>query len=295
MPPIRRRTSVATSTPATSGLGTEVDVGADLSVSLPTEKTKPVSGIQNYAIYIYGKTGIGKTSFTSMFPNALHLFYEPSGDALSIFSREPKNWDEFLAYIALLEDQKASGTLKFETVIIDIIDLCFQQCLQYVCKPMGVDWPPSDYGKTWNKIKEEFRNALYRIKRVTGLVMVSHCTEKSIERMDGNTYDTLVPTITNSGNDVISKFCGMQCFYTMKSTGQRVLAIDVNNDSEAKNRVKGHFLYTDGSRMPEIPMGKSEEESWKNFNSAYNNKFKRPTQTTQTTTSTKKPTLTRNK
>lgn len=256
---------------------------SDVSISLPTEKTVPLEGIQNYAIYIYGPAGIGKTAFTSMFPNAFHLFYEPSGDALSMYAKEPANWKEFLGYIALLEDQKRSGTLKFETVILDVVDLCFQQCIKYVCEPMGVDWPPSDYGKTWNKIKSEFRDALYRLKRVTGLVMVSHSTAKATERMDGQKYDTLVPTITNSGNDVISKFCGMQCFYTMKSDGRRILVIDVNTCSEAKNRVKGHFLYSDGSRMSEVPMGNSEEESWKNFNLAYNNKFKRPKPTVTVT------------
>lgn len=246
------------------------------SVTLPTERTKPVEGIQNYAIYVYGKGGIGKTSFTAQFPNALHLFYEPSGDALSLYAREPKNWEELLAYIDLLETQKEEGTLKFETVIIDVVDIAFKQCIKYVCEPMGVDWPPSDYGKTWNRCGDEFREAIYRLKRIVGVVLVSHATEKNIERLDGIKFDTVIPTITNTGHQVLSKFCGLQACYRMLSTGERVLTIEPNNICESKNRITGHFQYTDGKRIHNISMGASEMEAWKNFNDAYDNKLIAP-------------------
>jgi len=255
---------------------------AKKAIALPTRKTKPLEGIQNYAIYVYGKAGIGKTSFSSMFPNSLHIFYEPSGDALELYSVEPKTWDELEQYVELLEEQKEAGTLKFETVVIDVVDLCYKSCIEHICKPMDCDWPPQDYGKTWTRIKDTFRALMYRIKRITGLVLISHAVERDIERLDGMSYSTLVPTISGSGNDVITKFCGVQGFYTMDNRGKRILVIEPNNTSEVKNRIKNHFLYTDGSKILEIPMGKSEEESWKFFIQAFENKLKKPNIKTKT-------------
>jgi hypothetical protein len=252
----------------------ELQVGRMLS--LPTKKTIPVSEIENYAIYIYGKDGIGKTSFTAQFENSFHFFYEPSGDALSLYTVEPKDWDEFLLYITLLEKQKEIGELKFKTAVIDVVDICFKHCIAHVCKPLGVDWPPSDYGKTWNKASDEFRMAVYRLKRIMGLIFVSHSTEKNIERLDGMKYDTIVPTITNTGHQVLSKFCGLKACYLMNTRGQRVLVIEPNNTCEAKNRIVGKFLYTNGNRITEISMGKNEVEAMINFKKAYNNQLVEP-------------------
>lgn len=251
------------------------NLGMDI-LKLPTKRSEPVKNIQNYVIYLYGKDGIGKTSFSAQFPNALHFFFEPSGDALSTYEVMPKSWAEFIDYIELLESEKAKGTLKFETVIIDVIDICFKMCIEHVCEPLGVNWPPSDYGKTWNQVSEEFRKAMFRIKCVTGLAFVSHMTERNVERMDGQKYDTIVPTITNTGNQVLSKFCGLKACYMMNTSGQRILVIEPNNLCEAKNRISGHFLYTSGKKINEIPMGNSETEAWKNFNLAYNNKLVEP-------------------
>ena len=245
------------------------------SVSLPTQGNVPPIDLEAFSYYIYGQHKIGKTSFTSMFRDAFHLFYEPGGkDYKNILFREPKNWTEFMQYVVLLEDQKRLGTLPFKTVILDPVDLCYRDCLVHFSRQAcGKDYPPmNDFGKTWNLIGDQFRDAIYRLAKVSGVVFVSHAKEQTITKSDDTSYEMIRPTSANKCHEILSKFCDMTGYFHMNTDNKRVLRILPDMHMESGNRFENHFRYAGTTKpMHEILMGESKQDAYLNFLKAFNN------------------------
>jgi hypothetical protein len=255
--------------------GSDDSTPSSSSVSLPTTGNVPPEKIEDYSLYIFGQHKIGKTSFTTMFKKALHLFYEPGGkDYAGIMHREPNNWKEFLSYVDLLEKDSAQATPQFSTVILDPVDLCYRDCLLHVCKTMhGSDYPPTnDFGKTWNKIGEEFRKAIYRLAKVKGVIFVSHAKEVTITKSDDSTYDLIRPTAANKAHEILSKFCDLTGYMYMDKYGSRVMRILPDQHIEAGNRFSNHFRYKNSDvPISEIDLGTSKEHAYNNFVDAFSN------------------------
>ena len=273
-------------------LDSVVNALADTLV-LPDKKSSPKESIDAFTFYIYGYQKIGKTSFTSMFPDACHIFYEPSGEDYELFSFEPQSWDHFKAFIVKCEREKLAGTLRYKNFTIDVVDQCFEQCLKAVCARGGTDHPPNDYGKTWDKIGDEFRIWIHRLARIGGLIVISHAKEAEIERADGQTYSSVIPTCKNKCHLVLAKFCTMTGYYHVNSRSERMLGIIPNNIYEAGNRFRNHFMYKDtGEKISFVPMGSSEQEAYRNFRMAFDNLLPKPEETAneiQPTTGKKNP------
>lgn len=252
-----------------------------LTLPSPEDVWESPQGVENLTLFLYGGDGIGKSSFSAMFPDSFHLFYEPSGKDLggkdlAGFRREPKNWEEFVKYVNLLEDAKKNNKLTFKYVVIDVVDICFYHCQADYLQKHNLKEMPNDYGKSWQAVESIFRENIYRLARCCGVIFISHVTEKKIEHLNGLTYDTLVPTIANKGNNVLKKFCDVKALYKMNGFGERTLVIQANTECEAKNRLDSKFRYINGDRINEIPMGNSKEESWENFSLALANKLPLP-------------------
>ena len=246
-----------------------------MEVSLPTTGNVPPNDLEAFSYYIYGQHKIGKTSFTTMFRDAFHMFYEPGGkDYEGIMYRQPKNWLQFLSYISLLENAKAAGTLTFKTIIVDPVDLCYTDCLLHICRTtVGKDYPPTtDFGKTWNAIGTAFRDAIYRLAKITGVVFVSHAKEVTITKANDSTYDMVRPTAANKCHEILSKFCDLTGYFYMNDKNDRSLRILPDMHMEAGNRFENHFRFK-GTKIPipEIRMGATKQEAFNNFLDAFNN------------------------
>lgn len=249
---------------------------ADVTLPEEEEVWEAPKEVTNFSIFIYGAEGIGKSSFAAMFPNTFHLFYEPSGKdlggaKLAGYRREPANWQEFLSYVTLIENQKAEGKLRFENVVIDVVDVCFYHCLLDYLQSKNLTEMPNDYGKSWQAVEQGFRQAVYRLARCCGVIFLSHRTEKKTKHMDEKEYETITPTIMNKGNSVLTKFCDIKGYYRMDEYGDRELVIRPTTWCESKNRFESRFKHVNGVPVESIPMGKSKEEAWESFLLAFNN------------------------
>tara|TARA_R110001592_G_scaffold265951_2_gene531560 strand:- start:876 stop:1703 length:828 start_codon:yes stop_codon:yes gene_type:complete len=245
---------------------------------LPTKKSEIPTSISQYSVFIYGQQKIGKTSLTSKFPKALHFFFEPSGTDYELFEVAPKNWDEFLQYISLLEKQEEAGELQFETFILDVVDLAYEMCLKHHSGLQGLDYPPkNDFGQTWKEIKDGFRAALIRLARIGGIVCVSHHKEVVIETRGGIEYSMMKPSAPNGCVDVLSKWADLTAYYRVAEGGGRELCITPSDEYEAGNRMESRFKYKKTkTQVTAIPMGESSDESFENFMLAFNNELLAP-------------------
>lgn len=247
-------------------------------LSLPVQKSIPPTDPSAFSYYIYGRQKSGKTSFASMFPDCINFFYEPSGKDYKIFAVAPRNWDETVGYIDLLEKEHRAGTLRFKNCCFDVVDLMFKQCLEHLSTKFG--WggaPPEDYGKSWALLADTFRNQVYRVAQFMGVIFISHAREKEIKRADDTSYSIMTPTSPKTCHDLLSKFCDMTGYLYIDKDNRRKLRILPDMAIEAGNRLENHFRYSDGkTAMPEIEMGRTKDEAFKNFMDAFNNKVPKP-------------------
>lgn len=239
-------------------------------LALPTEKSVPVSMLEAFSIFIYGKQGIGKTSFTAQFPKAIHMMFEPGAKTESIFAVYPKNWEEVLEYTRMI---KASDA--YENVIIDTIDLMYDMIGKQVCKDNGVDFLKDvGFSDGYTQAGNKFRDILTELHSNKGLIMLAH--DKTEFNMDENAPKFIIPSTASKGASTVGKWVDLTAHYYQDSAGNHQLRIRSSVDREAKNRIKKRFMYTDGSEMRDVYMGKSEFEAFENFKNAFENKTVNP-------------------
>lgn len=263
-----------------------------VSVSLPQKKTKPPQALSAYKLFIYGHQKIGKTSLTAQFEDALHFFFEPSGTDYELFAVSPKSWEEFKDYITLLEEAQEADTLQYKNFVVDVVDLAYEMCLKSVCAESGHDYPPmNDFGKTWSRIKVEFRDAMIRLANLGGFIGVSHAKVVSIEGRKGVSYDRIVPTSPNGATEILARWTDLTGYYTTTDDGlSRQLFITPSPNFEAGNRMETRFKHEDGTPIEAIPMGSSAQEAYANLMRAFLNELPKPKADEETKEEPKKTT-----
>jgi hypothetical protein len=238
-----------------------------MKLELPTEKSVPVSEMTAFSYFFYGKQGIGKTSFTAQFPDAIHMMFEPGAKTESIFAVYPQTWAEVLEYTRMIRESD-----KYKNVIIDTIDLMFDMCCKQVCKDAGVTMLKDiGFGDGYNQSGNRFRDVLTDLHSNKGLVMLAH-DKIQTNFDDPNAAPYTVPSTAKRGAETVAKWVDLTAHYYLDKKGLHKLRIRSSVDREAKNRIKKRFMYTDGTEIVDIDMGNNEFEAYHNFENAFNNK-----------------------
>lgn len=232
---------------------------------LPTEKTQPSKDLSDYSILLYGEEKIGKTTFASQFPDAIFLMCEPGSKALSIYSRPVNSWADLKGYLKVLAKDK-----KFKTIVIDTVDVAANMCEKYCAAKLGVeDIQDAEYGKGWRKLKAELSQWLtFAGNMGKGIIYISHSTEKEIKNRSGGSRHRVVPTMDKRASEIMEAYVDIWAYYKYESDGSRTLLIKGTEEVAAGTRTKKNFL-----GISEIPGGKSEEETYKNFVDAFHNRL----------------------
>jgi hypothetical protein len=242
------------------------------ALTLPTERNAPCRTLQEYTILLYGAKKIGKTTLASLFPKAFFMLCEPGGKALEIYARPVKTWDDFKAYNRLLVKDKT-----FENVIIDTVDHAYEMCMRWVCRKMVIDHPSdSEWGKGWNAVKVELQSEFNKLMHSgKGVVLISHAREEEIKKRDGSKFNRTSSTLGGQAKEFFEGVVDVWAYYTYEGA-RRVLVVQGDDFIDAGHRIKKHFCYPDGTAIRKIPMGVSEEEAYKNFVAAFENRLPKP-------------------
>ena len=151
--------------------------GVLTNCQLPTEKKKPSTDIRDYSLLFYSVWKWGKTTLFSTFPDILFLSTEPGTTGLEIFEYNTEHggitdWATMLRAVDQLEKSD-----QFENVVIDTGCESYRLAMEHVCRENGIEHPhdANDYGKTWNKVADQFVRAFKRIKQTgRGVYMTAH-------------------------------------------------------------------------------------------------------------------------
>src|SRR3990167_2672164 len=233
------------------------------SLSLPLEVSTPSDSLSDYAILLYGREKIGKTTFAAQFPDAFFLMFEPGGKSLSIYQKYVNNWAEFIGYISLLKKER-----RFKTIVVDTVDISYKMCYEHVCKKLGIDHPSEEgWSKAWNMIRDEFQKhvaALLKLRR--GVICISHATEREIKKRYGEVEHRIIPTMTKQARDTLEPMVDIWAYMEYDENGGRHCVIRGDQMISAGHRLQEHFKGVD-----RIPMGKSPHDAYINFMDAFHN------------------------
>lgn len=239
-------------------------------LSLPMEKTKPETDLSRYAVFIYGMEGIGKTSLSARFPDAIHFMFEPGHRSSSVYAVEPENWEQVEEYVDLLSKDT---TNKFKNVIFDTVDLVFDMLVDHICNEFDIDaLKDIGFGDGYRMARTRFLKLLSKIDKRYGIVLLSHAKEPS----DDGDGSRITSTAMKTCRSTLAKWCAITGYYYIDESGARKLRVRPNTWCEAKMRIENRFNFSDGTPVDDIPMGKNPNEAYNNFIKAFQNTLDKP-------------------
>ena len=135
---------------------------------------------------------------------SLLIAWEKGYNAIpGIMAQDAKSWADMKMILRELKKQEVQNT--FKCIVIDTIDIAAAACEKYVCSQEGVDSLGAiPWGQGWTKVKKELEETFRTITQLGyALFFISHAKDKVFKREDGTEYNQVVPTLSNSYNEII--------------------------------------------------------------------------------------------
>lgn len=181
--------------------------GIDYMV-LPKNERRNIEKIEKKVVWIYGAPFSGKTTFANCFPDPLMLNtdgnikfvdapYLPIKDVVTTSGRMTNRklaWEVFKESIEELE--KKDNT--FKTIIVDLLEDCYEHCRLYMYKQMGITHESDDSFKAWDKVRTEYLSTLKRLMNMDyeNIILISHeDTSKDVTKRGGDKITAIKPNL----------------------------------------------------------------------------------------------------
>jgi hypothetical protein len=201
--------------------------------------------LRGYSVMFYGEAKSGKTTTASKFPKSLIIAFEKGYAALPGVMAIPVNsWTDFLKILRQLKDPAVKE--KFETIIIDTVDIAYDYCEQFICSQAEVDSIADiPFGGGYSKLSKEFDSKLRSIvQQDFGVVLISHSTDKVFKDENGIEYNKIITTLPAKARLIASRMCDIIGY-----------SRSVNTDTGTKTMLflRGTERYEAGSRFKYTP------------------------------------------
>lgn len=230
------------------------------AIVLPKKKSKAHQKLGDYTLSFYGREKIGKTTLAAQFPDAVFLMFEPGGKALEIYQVPVNDWAEF----KLLLKQLGSDD-RFQTIVIDTVDIMYRYCLEWVCKNVLAGNHPADeqYGKGWDRLKDEFQRRISQLCKLgKGVIFISHEAVREEEKADGRKIETVQPSMSGVARGIIEPMVDLLGYYHYDEDDNRTLQIVGTRNITGGCRMKEAGFFKD---IELIEMGKTPKQAYNNL------------------------------
>ena len=184
---------------------------------LAIEPHKVSRDLSGYITYIYGKGGIGKTTLATKAPNALLIATEKGYNALpGVMPIDVTSWAEMRQ--VRNELKKPQVKEKYQTVIIDTIDIAAAMCEKYICSQNDVEKIGEiPYGQGWTLLKREFEDMFRSMAQMGYAVFfISHDKDKTFKREDGTEYNMIIPSCPSTCGEIIKNMVDIMAYAHQK-------------------------------------------------------------------------------
>lgn len=222
-----------------------------------TLKESPVRAV------IFGKDGVGKSTFCAGAPRAVFIAVENGLDNIDASATPtPEAWEDLIAYVQDLATDDRCGT-----IVIDSLDWAEQLCWRYVCdqgdekgrKQKNIE--SFGYGKGYVAALAEWRVLLGELNRARSngknILLIAHAERKAVKNPLGEDYDAWSIKLNAKAAGVVREWVDVVGFAELDvalvkqddrikgvSTGKRVLRTQPSAGYDAKTR------YTLPERIP---------------------------------------------
>ena len=202
--------------------------------------------MRGYIVFFYGEPKSGKTTTATKFPSHLLIAFQKGYNAIPGAMAQPVNsWSEFKMLLRQLKDEKVKE--KFETIIVDTVDIAYSYCEKYICSNNSVDAIGDiPYGKGYSLVANEFDECLRQIVQLNyGLIMISHATDKTFTDEQGKQYNKIVPTLDKRANNIVARMADI-IGYSRPITNE-------DGSTSTKLFIRGTNRFEAGSRFKYTP------------------------------------------
>jgi hypothetical protein len=243
MPPAKKRTRKKTAA-RTKGATPIKRPVKDLA--LPDEPKDQLQDLLRYVILIYGRQGVGKSTWAASAPDCLMLSTERVSKHLQCYDFNTEDggpgvsdWRIFRKAVSLLKK-----TDRFKAVAIDTVAAAYEHCSKYVCDELGIGHPSeAGYGKAWSAVRHEFVGMLREIIATgRGLIMTAHMQTKEIESFSGMSYTRIQPDMTGQAYSIIKAITDFTLYAEFakdtKGNDIRVLITEGDEIVDAKRAIE---------------------------------------------------------
>lgn len=144
---------------------------------------------------------------------SLLIAWEKGYNAIpGIMAQDVTNWSEMKMVVRELKKQEVKDT--FKCIVIDTVDIAAAACEKYICSQEGIDSIGElAYGKGWTKVKQELESTFRTITQLGyALFFISHAKDKVFKRQDGTEYNQVVPTLSNSYNEIVKDMADLYAY-----------------------------------------------------------------------------------
>ena len=193
--------------------------------------------LTGYITYIYGAAKVGKTTFAKDM-GALILACEDGTRAMSgAYAQIIQSWSDIRLMARLLKDDRMKN--KYKAIAIDTVDIAAALCDKYICNQNGVDkLGEIPYGGGWSAFKKEFEDVFRGIAlQGYAVLFISHDKEKVITRQNGTEYTKIVPTVSDSINNIVKNMSDIIAYgYQAPESEDRFMILRSDGSIEAGTR-----------------------------------------------------------
>lgn len=209
----------------------------------PHVVSKDLSG---YITFIYGPPKIGKTTFGTKMPGHLILAFERGYNCLiGAMAQDIQTWGDMKQ--VLRELKKPQVREKFQSIIIDTVDIAADLCQKYICNQLGIEnigdggWATNG----WAKYKKEFEDTFRTLIQLGyAVVFISHDKEKTIKPQYGNEYQQIGSSMQSSAYSIIENMADIIGYAHTKvnAEGQSKVVLTLRSFDNSV-RCGGRFKY----------------------------------------------------
>jgi hypothetical protein len=231
-------------------------------MTLPSTNRVAVDATKHKKIWIYGQPMTGKTLLCDFAPTPLNLNTDgnvknvtmarlPIKDTMD--GRQKKlAWEVFKGAI---DDLEAGSD--FETIIVDLLEDCYESCRLFMYKQMGITHESDDAFRAWDKVRTEFLSTFRRLLNLPyNIVLISHeDMSKDITKRSGDKITAIKPNIQDK---IANKIAGMV----------DVILRTTKDGDEYLISTKSSDVVFGGGRLPNMK-AVERETSWETIESLY--------------------------
>lgn len=236
-------------------------------LTLPTTVNQPSDDLLSYYITIFGRKGIGKSTFGASYPDALSFMLERGRRNLSI-SMVPKQGEPSLTFKTFTEyfnlfcksDDLRVGVLDTIDALFDMVHAHYFSEYGYATlKELGEG---GDSFNFWADVKGYLEDVIQKAQDAGKvLVFISHEKLKEKPNADGTMLERIEPTCGKACFDIVQRYCDFVFHYDWVAN-DRVLTIRSTDNlvwtSCGRNEM---FCDPDGTQLKRIKIPSDDPEA----------------------------------